>query len=151
TLNGQPQQRDRWKRAVQAVNGALGEAVGQLYVGRYFPPESKAQMAALVENLRKAYAERIEHLTWMTAETKQAALEKLKTFRPKIAYPDKWRDYSALEVHVGEAFGNRVRAAVFEWRRQVKRIDQPTDRDEWGMTPQTVNAYYNPTFNEIVF
>jgi putative endopeptidase len=151
TLNGQPQQRERWKRAIDALDDGLGEATGQLYVAKYFPPESKAKMLALVENLRAAYAERVKHLPWMTEATKKAALEKLATFRPKIGYPDKWRDYSALEIRTGDAFGNSVRAAVFDWQRDVNRLNQPTDRDEWGMTPQTVNAYYNPTFNEIVF
>jgi putative endopeptidase len=151
TLNGQPEQRARWKRAVEATNGALGEAVGQQYVARYFPPASKAAMLALVENLRRAYAERIRNLPWMTAETKAAAAGKLATFRPKIGYPDRWRDYSGLEVRRGDAFGNATRAMLFEWRRQAGRLGKPTDRDEWGMTPQTINAYYNATFNEIVF
>jgi putative endopeptidase len=151
TLNGQPQQRERWKRAIDALDEGLGEATGQLYVAKYFPPESKAKMLALVENLRAAYAERVKHLPWMSEPTKKAAMEKLATFRPKIGYPDKWRDYSALEIRGGDAFGNSVRAAVFDWQRDVNRLNQPTDRDEWGMTPQTVNAYYNPTFNEIVF
>ncbi|MEJ0037021.1 MAG: M13 family metallopeptidase [Gammaproteobacteria bacterium] len=151
TLNGQPQQRDRWKRGIGALDDSLGEALGQLYVARYFPPESKAKMVALVENLRAAYAERVKHLTWMSEPTKKAALEKLATFRPKIGYPDKWRDYSALEVRAGDAYGNSIRAAVYDWERDVNRLGKPTDRDEWGMTPQTVNAYYNPTFNEIVF
>ena len=151
TLNGQPQQMDRWKRAMQVLNGDLGEALGQLYVAQYFPPDSKRKMLALVENLRAAYGERIQHLTWMSADTKRVALEKLAAFRAKIGYPDKWRDYSALEVRAGDAFGNSVRASVVEWHRVVARINQPTDRDEWGMTPQTVNAYYNATFNEVVF
>ena len=151
TLNGQPEQRVRWKRAVEATNGALGEAVGQEYVARYFPPSSKAAMLALVENMRHAYGARIRAVPWMTAETKAAAAEKLATFRPKIGYPDRWRDYSALEVRRDDAFGNATRAELFAWRREARRLDQPTDRDEWGMTPQTVNAYYNPTFNEIVF
>jgi putative endopeptidase len=151
TLNGQPQQRDRWKLAIGAMDGSLGEAMGQLYVAKYFPPDSKAKMLALVENLRAAYAERVKHLPWMSESTKKAALEKLATFRPKIGYPDKWRDYSALEVHAGDAYGNSIRAAVWDWNRDVERLGKPTDRDEWGMTPQTVNAYYNPTFNEIVF
>jgi putative endopeptidase len=151
TLNGQPEQRARWKRAVEATNGALGEAVGQLYVARYFPPASKAAMLALVAHLRRAYAARIAALPWMSAETKQAAAEKLATFRPKIGYPDHWRDYAALEVRRGDAFGNATRAAVYEWRRDSDRLGKPTDRDEWHMTPQTVNAYYNPAFNEIVF
>jgi len=151
TLNGQPQQRDRWKRAVQNVNNALGEAVGQLYVQKHFPPDSKAQMLDLVENLRKAYAQRIRNLPWMSADTKKVALEKLAAFRPKIGYPDTWRDYSALEVRADDAFGNARRAIVFEWQRQLGRLGKPTDREEWEMTPQTVNAYYNPVFNEIVF
>jgi len=150
-LNGQQEQRERWKRAVEAVNDELGEAVGQLYVQAYFPPAAKAQMLELVENLRKAYAMRLASVPWMTPATRKVAQEKLATFRSKIAYPNKWRDYSKLEVHPQDAFGNQVRADVFEWRRELARIDQPTDRDEWGMTPQTINAYYNPTFNEIVF
>jgi len=151
TLNGQPQQRERWKRAVSALNGALGEAIGQLYVQQYFPPAAKQKMLTLVENLRAAYAGRIEQLPWMSAQTKRVALEKLAAFRTKIGYPDQWRDYSALQVRAGDAFGNSVRAEVFEWERQLARLAKPTDRGEWGMTPQTVNAYYNPTFNEIVF
>jgi putative endopeptidase len=151
TLNGQPEQRARWKRGVQAVNGALGEAIGQVYVQRHFSPEAKAEMVRLVENVRTAYAQRIKALQWMSPETKVAALEKLASFRPKIGYPDKWRDYSGLDVVAGDAFGNAQRAAVFEWNREVERLSRPTDRDEWFMSPQTVNAYYNPTFNEIVF
>jgi putative endopeptidase len=151
TLNGQPEQRERWKRGIDALDGSLGEAIGALYVARYFPPDSKAKMLALVENLRAAYAARVKQLPWMSDATKQAALEKLATFRPKIGYPDKWRDYSALEIRPGDAFGNSIRAVVFDWQRDVNRLGKPTDRDEWGMTPQTVNAYYNPTFNEIVF
>jgi putative endopeptidase len=151
TLNGQPQQRERWKRSVQAVNGALGEAVGQIYVQRHFPPEAKAQMLELVENLRTAYGQRIDQLSWMSAETKVAAREKLATFRPKIGYPDRWRDYSGLEVRAGDAYGNAKRFQVFDWNFDLARLARPTDRDEWFMTPQTVNAYYNPTFNEIVF
>jgi putative endopeptidase len=151
TLNGQPQQRERWKRAVSAVNEDLGEAVGKLYVQRYFPPYAQQKMLALVENMRAAYAERIRQLPWMSAETKQVALEKLAAFRPKIGYPDTWRDYSALQIRAGDAFGNSTRAQVFEWQRQLNRLGKPTDRSEWRMTPQTVNAYYNPTFNEVVF
>ncbi len=150
-LNGQPQQRERWKRAVQATNAALGEAVGQLYVAKYFPPEAKASAEKLVDNLRKAYAQHLSGVPWMTADTKKVALEKLAAFRPKIGYPNKWRDYSTLEVKPGDAFGNLERSQVFEWRREVARLNKPTDRDEWGMTPQTVNAYYNPIFNEVVF
>ncbi len=151
TLNGQPQQRERWKRAVQAVNGAMGEAIGEIYVQRHFPPAAKAQMQQLVENLRTAYGQRIDQLTWMSAETKVVAREKLATFRPKIGYPDRWKDYSALEVRSGDAFGNARRQAIFDWNFDLARLPRPTDKDEWFMTPQTVNAYYNPTFNEIVF
>jgi putative endopeptidase len=151
TLNGQPQQRDRWKRSVDSVNGAMGEAVGQIYVQRHFPPEAKAQMLQLVENLRTAYGQRIDALSWMSAETKAAAREKLALFRPKIGYPDRWKDYSDLEVRGGDAYGNAKRAAIWDWNFDKNRLGRPSDRDEWGMTPQTVNAYYNPVFNEVVF
>ena len=151
TLNGTPQQRERWKRAVQSVNGALGEAVGQIYVQRHFPPEARSQMQALVENLRVAYGQRIDALPWMSAETKVVAREKLAAFRPKIGYPDRWRDYSGLEVRAGDAYGNNKRRQVFDWNYDIARLARPTDKDEWFMTPQTVNAYYNPVFNEIVF
>ena len=151
TLSGQPQKRERWKRATVALNAALGEAVGALYVRRHFTPEAKTRVASLVENLRAAYRTRIAHLTWMSEETKQAAFRKLDKFRVKIGYPDKWRDYSTLDIRPGDPVGNRKRAKLWEWRRQIARLDKPTDRDEWGMTPQTVNAYYNSYFNEIVF
>jgi putative endopeptidase len=151
TLNGQPQQRDRWKRGTTTLNGALGEAIGQVYVQRHFSPNAKRLMVELVENLRLAFSQRIEGLTWMTPETKAVAREKLATFRPKVGYPNKWRDYSGLEVRAGDPVGNARRSAVFEWNRDVARLGTPTDRDEWFMTPQTVNAYYNPIFNEIVF
>jgi putative endopeptidase len=150
-LHGQQEQQARWKRAVSAVGGALGEAAGELYVQRYFPPSSKQQMLELVENLRAAYRQRIENLPWMTAATKKVALEKLAAFHPKIGYPDRWRDYSALTIKAGDAFGNVARAESFDWQRQLKQLGGPTDRGEWAMTPQTVNAYYNPTFNEVVF
>jgi putative endopeptidase len=150
-LNGQPEQRERWKRAVRATNGALGEAIGEIYVARKFPPASKAAMQVLVENLRKGYAQHIADVPWLTPATKKVALEKLAAFRPKIGYPDKWRDYSSLEVRPGDALGNRRRAEIFEWDRELNRLNKPTDRDEWDMTPQTVNAYYNPVFNEVVF
>jgi predicted metalloendopeptidase len=151
TLNGQQQKRERWRRAVAAVDGSVGEVVGQVYVKKHFPPESKQKMLDLVNNLRAAYAKRIESLAWMSAETKQVAKEKLATFRPKIGYPDKWKDYSKLEIRAGDAFGNSVRARAFNWQYDVDRLGKPTDRDEWFISPQTVNAYYNPTFNEIVF
>jgi putative endopeptidase len=151
TLNGQREPQDRWKRAITALDDDLGEALGQMYVEQHFPPASKQKVLALVENLRAAYAYDMQQLPWMSAATKKLALEKLAAFRPKIGYPAKWRDYSALEIRPGDAFGNAVRANEFEWRREQMRLGQPTDRDEWGMTPQTVNAYYNPTFNEVVF
>jgi putative endopeptidase len=151
TLHGQQQQRERWKRAVAAIDRDLGEAVGELYVERYFPPASRQKMLDLVENLRATYAERISRLEWMTPATRKVALEKLAAFHPKIGYPDKWRDYSAFTVVRGDAFGNATRGAVFDWQRRLKRMGGPTDRGEWGMTPQTINAYYNATFNEVVF
>ncbi len=150
-LNGQPEQRERWKRSVLAVNDALGDAVGELYVARYFKPKAKAEMDRLVENLRKGYAVRIQQVDWMTPATKKLALEKLATFRPKIGYPSKWKDYAALEVTPGDAYGNAKRAATWQHAYYRDKLGKPTDRDEWFMNPQTVNAYYNPTFNEIVF
>jgi putative endopeptidase len=150
-LHGQVEQQARWKRAVSAVDLGLGEAAGQLYVQRYFPPSSRKQVLELVENLRAAYRARIEILPWMTPATRKLALEKLAAFHPKIGYPDKWRDYTALQIQAGDAFGNDDRAVAFEWQRQVQRLGGPTDRGEWGMTPQTINAYYNSTFNEVVF
>jgi len=150
-LSGQPQQRERWKRGVDNVNGALGEAIGQVYVQRHFSPDAKAQMLTLVENLRKGYSDRINNLSWMTAETKAAAQEKLRLFRPKIGYPDKWKDYSSMQIQAGDAFGNNKRANRWSWDYDVARLGKPSDRDEWFMTPNTVNAYYNPVFNEVVF
>ncbi|MFT3728763.1 MAG: M13 family metallopeptidase [Terricaulis sp.] len=150
-LNGQPEQRERWKRAVDELDGSLGEAVGKIYVERHFPPAWKTAIQELVENMRAAYGARIDQLTWMSPETKVAAHEKLRTFRPKVGYPDKWRDYSGYEVRAGDAFGNVQRASAAEWQRQIARINQPADRGEWFMTTFTVNAYYNPTWNEIVF
>ncbi len=151
TLNGQQQQRERWKRAIQSINNTLGEAVGQIYVARHFPPEAKQQALDLVENMRRAYGERIRAVTWMSDETKQRALEKLALFRPKIGYPDKWEDYSAMEIRAGDAYGNRQRALVWQANKDIARLGRPSDRDEWFMNPHTVNAYYNPPFNEIVF
>jgi len=150
-LSGTPQQRERWKRGVQVVGGALGDAIGQLYVEKYFPPESKAKMETLVANLRVALGERIEALDWMTPETKKRAQEKLAAFTPRIGYPNKWKDYSALEIVRGDAFGNAERANLWEWRRELARLDKPVDRDEWHMQVSEVNAYYNAHNNEIVF
>ena len=150
-LAGQPQQRERWKRATVAVNAALGEAVGQLYVQRHFTPEAKSQIAEIVENLRTAFRMRIKRLDWMSAGTKQAALAKLAAMRVKVGYPDNWRDYATLNVSARDPLGNRKFARLWDWKRRIARLGQPTDRDEWGMTPQTVNAYSNSFFNEIVF
>jgi putative endopeptidase len=150
-MRGQPQQRERWKRAVDVVDGALGEAVGRVYVAQYFPPESKAKMQQLVADLRAALAERIDALDWMTPQTKSRAHEKLAMFTPKIGYPDKWKDYATLVVRRDDLIGDVRRAAEWDWNYQVARLDKPVDRGEWQMTPQQVNAYYNPSNNEIVF
>lgn len=151
TLTGTPEQRERWKRAVTFVEGAMGEAVGKIYVERHFDESAKAEMDELVEYLISAYRNSITGLSWMGAETKERALEKLAKFTPKIGYPAKWRDYSALEVDAGDLLGNSRRVSVFEFNRELSKIGKPIDRDEWFMVPQTVNAYYNPGFNEIVF
>ena len=151
TLNGTPELRARWKRGVSFVEGAMGEAVGKLYVARHFPPTSKALMDELVANLLEAYRQSISKLDWMTEETKARAYDKLATFRPKIGYPDEFRDYSALEVRADDLLGNVARAAAFETDRELAKIGSPVDRDEWFMLPQTVNAYYNPGTNEICF
>lgn len=150
-LGGQPEQRSRERRAVSFAEGTMGEALGRAYVARWFPPESRAQMEDLVQNLREALALRIQNLEWMTPETRQAALEKLEMFNVKIGYPDQWRDYDGLEVSADDLFGNRERAMAFEWAYDLARLDRPVDENEWGMTPQTVNAYYSSTKNEIVF
>ncbi len=151
TLNGTPELRERWKRGVSLVEGALGEAVGKEYVSRHFPPESKAMMDDLVDNLLQAYRVSIEALDWMGEETKQKAYDKLGTFRPKIGYPEKFRDYSGLVVRPGDLMGNIAAASSFETDRELAKIGSPVDRDEWFMLPQTVNAYYNPGTNEICF
>ena len=150
-LQGQPQERERWKRGVTFAENAMGEAIGRDYVQLYFPAESKAKMDQLVTNLRTAMRGRIERLNWMGPETKQEALKKLQNFGLKIGYPDKWRDYAALQVVDGDLVGNAERASRFEWDYRRNRIDQPVDKAEWGMTPQTVNAYYSSVKNEIVF
>ncbi|GAB6940044.1 M13 family metallopeptidase [Isoptericola variabilis] len=151
TLSGAQEVRDRWKRGVALVERALGEAVGEQYVARHFPPEHKERMDTLVANLVAAYRESIEALDWMTPETKVKALAKLERFTPKVGYPVKWRDYSALEVDAADLVGNVRRAHAFEQDHELGKIGRPIDRDEWFMTPQTVNAYYNPGMNEIVF
>lgn len=151
TLNGIPEQKPRWKNAVSATSSVLGEVLGQQYVERHFPPQAKAKMDTLVKNLTKAYAQSIEELDWMTAETKTAALEKLALFTAKIGYPEKWRDYSSLEIIEDDLVGNYLRYAAFNHAQEVKKIGLPVDKTEWSMTPQTINAYYSPVRNEIVF
>jgi putative endopeptidase len=150
-LSGIPELRERWKRGVGVLEGGLGEAVGQLYVARHFPPEHKAHMDRLVGWLVEAYREDISNLEWMSPETRQRALEKLDRFTPKVGYPDTWRDYSSLVIERDDLLGSVRRAAAFEVDRNLNKIGGPIDRDEWHMTPQTVNAYYNPGMNEIVF
>lgn len=151
TLTGAETIRDRWKRGVGFVEGAMGFAVGKLYVDKHFPPEAKARMDELIANLVAAYRQNISDLPWMTPSTRERALVKLDKFTPKIGYPAKWRDYSALSVDRGDLIGNYARAASFENEREFAKIGSPVDHDEWFMTPQTVNAYYNPGMNEIVF
>ncbi|VVT20724.1 Peptidase M13 [Sphingomonas aurantiaca] len=151
TLSGTPEQQVRWKRGVSTVSGAMGEAIGQQYVAKYFPPASKAAADDLVKNVIAAMGERLKNLEWMAPETKTKALAKLAAFTPKIGYPDKWRDYSALQIQRGDLVGNVSRANAFEYDRDLKKLGQPIDRAEWFMTPMTINAYANPTMNEVVF
>jgi putative endopeptidase len=151
TLTGTPVQRARWKRGVSLVEGALGEAVGRIYVERHFAPDAKEKMDVLVEHLVEAYRQSIAGLEWMTDETRARALDKLGKFTPKIGFPVKWRDYSSLQIDAGDLVANIRATAVFGFDRELGKIGKPIDRDEWFMTPQTINAYYNPGFNEIVF
>ncbi len=151
TLQGTPEQRPMWRRGVRIVNQTLGEVVGKVYVKEHFPPEAKERMLTLVGNLINAYEKSIKELDWMTEETKVEALDKLSKFTPKIGYPDEWRDYSALDIEADDLYGNLERAAIAEYQRSIDRQGGPVDRTEWGMTPQTVNAYYSPPLNEIVF
>lgn len=150
-LTGVPTIRERWKRGVSVTEGALSEAIGKVYVERHYPPTAKAAMDELVANLIEAYRQSIAELEWMTAETRERALAKLDSFTPKIGHPAVWRDYSTLEIDRDDLFGNVRRAAIFEHDRNVAKIGAPIDRDEWHMPPQMVNAYYNPSMNEIVF
>jgi putative endopeptidase len=151
TLGGQPEIQPRWKRAVAFVNRSLGEDVGRMYVAKYFTPDAKAKMDALVGNIETALHARIARVAWMSPQTKAKAEQKLSMLTIKIGYPAKWRDYSAYRVTDDDLYGDAERAGAFEWERKVKRLDQPVDKLEWGMTPQTVNAYYRATNNEIVF
>ncbi|MBV8380941.1 MAG: M13 family metallopeptidase, partial [Paucibacter sp.] len=150
-LNGQPEMSPRWKRALDAVNGAMGQALGQIYVKDYFPPEAKARAQELVTNVRAALKERLEKLDWMSPETKQRALEKWATFLPKIGYPDKWRSWDGLQIKGDDFFGDMRAARAFNRQYALAKIGKPTDRYEWSMTPQTVNAYYSPSTNTINF
>ena len=150
-LTGAPVNRTRWKRAVSLVEGSLGEAVGKIYVKKYYPPEAKAKMDQLVDYLIEAYRESIQELEWMSDETKKKALVKLDKFTPKIGYPTKWKDYSSIVIDRNDLVGNVKRVTSWGLDREMKKIGSPIDREEWFMTPQTVNAYYNPGFNEIVF
>jgi putative endopeptidase len=150
-LAGVPQQKPRWKRGVDVVEMALGEVVGELYVQQYFSAEAKARMEELVANLIKAFDNSIDDLDWMTEETKKKAKEKLSRFNVKIGYPDEWKDYSKLVIESDDLIGNLKRSLAVEYQREVDKLGRPIDRNEWGMTPQTVNAYYNPSMNEIVF
>lgn len=151
TLYGIAEQKPMWRRAAQKVNGALGEIVGQVYVKKHFSPEAKEEMTALVKNLLKAYESSIRNLDWMTETTKKQALDKLSKITVKIGYPDKWKSYDKLIVNRGDLFGNEQRASQFEYQRQLEKLGKPVDKSEWTMNPQTINAYYNPIWNEIVF
>lgn len=151
TMSGSKENRPRWKRSIDAVNGALGEAVGQLYVERYFPEEAKERMLTLVNNLTESLGERISNLEWMTEETKEKAHEKLSTFIVKIGYPDKWKDYSSLEIKDDSYYANMKRASEFLYNENINELGKPVDKTKWYMSPQTVNAYYSPTSNEICF
>jgi len=150
-MSGSKELRPRWKRSIDAVNSALGEAVGQLYVEKYFPPQAKDRMLQLVENLKTSLGERIDNLEWMSDTTKSKAHEKLAAFIVKIGYPDKWKDYTSLEIKEDSYWANMMRAAEYEYNDMIKDLNRPVDKTKWYMTPQTVNAYYNPSSNEICF
>jgi putative endopeptidase len=150
-MSGQPEQEPRWKRSAHMIDGSIGEALGQLYVEKYFPPEAKVRMNELVENLKGVFHDRLEKVSWMTEETRAKALAKFAHFTQKIGYPGKFRDYSAVVIRRDDLLGNIRRAEAFESSREIARVGKAVDRTEWGMTPETVNAYYNPEMNEIVF
>ncbi|HYD83762.1 MAG TPA: M13 family metallopeptidase, partial [Opitutus sp.] len=150
-LNGTPEQEPRWQRATKAVDGAIGEALGQLYVEKHFPPAAKARMMEMIDNIKAVMRSRLEKVEWMTEPTRQKALAKFDRFEPMIGYPDTWRDYASVEVKRDDYFGNVWRAAYFEARRLIDRTGQKVDKREWGMTPPTVNAYFSPVTNQIVF
>jgi len=150
-MSGTPQLRERWKRGVDNTSAALGEAIGKLYVEKHFPPAAKAQAQEMAENVVKAFGQRIDRLDWMSPETKVQAKRKLANFRIAVGYPDKWRDYSGLEIVRGDAYGNQARAGVFEYRRNLAKLGTPVDRTEWFMNPQEVNALFAPSQNSITF
>jgi len=150
-LSGTPQIQVRWKRAVDLVKNAMGEELGQVYVQKYFPPETKAAADQLVKNIIAAMDRRLQQLTWMDPKTREAAREKLASFRPKIGYPDKWRDYAGLQVARDDLYSNVKRSNEFDWQYNLNKLGKPADRGEWGMTPMEINAYANPVWNEIVF
>src|SRR5205823_10153801 len=150
-LSGSKEMKPRWKRCVEFTDQSLGEALGQKYVEKYFPPAAKARMQDMVKNLLAAMHDTIEGLDWMGPDTKKKALEKLSTFNPKIGYPDKWKDYSSVKIRRDSFWSNRLAAAQFNIADNRARIGKPTDKGRWGMTPPTSDAYYNPLFNEIVF
>jgi putative endopeptidase len=151
TLSGQKQQQERWKTVIESIDGGLGELLGQLYVEKYFTPDAKQRMLALVNNLQTVYKSRIEKLDWMSPETKEKALAKLAAFTKKIGYPDKWKNYDDVEISKDTYYKNQESIARHRYNEMIKKVGKPVDKTEWGMTPPTVNAYYNPTFNEIVF
>jgi putative endopeptidase len=151
TLSGQKENKPRWKRVLNTVDGGLGELLGEMYVNKHFKPEAKTRMLALVKNLQYTYAERIKRLDWMSKETKDKALSKLNAFMLKIGYPDKWIDYSTVKINRNSYYSNLQQIGKFEYKRMINKLGKPVDKTEWGMTPPTVNAYYNPGFNEIVF
>ncbi len=151
TMSGKQEMQPRWKRAVSTVDGSLGEVVGQMYVEKYFPAAAKERMVTLVKNLQASLGERIKELEWMSEPTKEKALDKLAAFHVKIGYPDKWKDYSALEIKDDSYWANIERANLWDFNEMIAKAGKPVDKDEWLMTPQTVNAYYNPTTNEICF
>ena len=150
-LYGQKEQKERWKTMAYTVDGSLGELLGQLYVAKYFPPDAKTRMLELVNNLQSVYKDRIEKLDWMSPETKKQALAKLAAFTKKIGYPDKWKSYDDVVIAKDSFYKNKESVSIHNYKRSIAKVNQPVDRSEWGMTPPTVNAYYNPTFNEVVF
>jgi putative endopeptidase len=150
-MSGTPQQQERWKRGVTQTSNALGEAIGKLYVERYFPPQAKAQAQEMADNVLKAFAARLDRVDWMSPQTKAQAKKKLANFHIMVGYPDTWRDYSGLQVMPGDAYGNQARASLFEYRRNLAKLGRPVDRNEWFMTPQTVNALFAPSQNSVTF